>query len=599
MLRAIPIKNEFRKENVQYENYPCFVFFSEMTTQARKNSQGMEPKTATANSRDDHDDHRDHHDHCRKEYDQLKTSTKTVMVYTNLTFDLANMFRCFPTCPVRIAKKKKAKVKDIWGPYGGLISIQNGKETRGVNTRKNSLGCWPTARTVQEPALSGEEPLLPGEDRMVYDPHLDLSLKFSEDASEWQVEISECGPSVSEPRTIDHFLNQISILMSMTNLPNQTPPNLTCTRSKFGSVEYVTHNIECAFEYHRDVNCEDQKLVFTPNITRDNYNIHIMLFNSNIKMAGCKSDQDAILAINILYEWYLKPLSMTHHAFDIHESPVRVPIQTAMQSVEQANFQEASDPEQLQPTDGPIFVFDTVMKNVDFSLGFDVDRELVNNLFNQKHDFQSGVVKKSNSTFSEWRDSDVSEFVSRSPKDNETQTHANDIGVGLEERDSGLPIIHEALHKVFLSQFEPTEQKSVNLKMLAKKPQNFRWTCYRPEHDVKISDTDNLQHKENPAQLYTSFLIFSSGKIILSGKYDEDMADSYNKIVSILTQNRHRIEEKINVVTQAEKREFWDLLGAKPRLEPKFADWNSVTYELSDGCGMMFLTPPTTSCFFV
>jgi|SRR5208337_1863750 len=341
----------------------------------------------------------------------LKTSTKTVMVYSNLWFNLAALLTDLPTCPVRLPANRKAKKTDIWGPYGGLITVQNGKMARGVDIRK-------VKKTVAVTPRMGE------------------------------VAVTTCTKSV------DYFLNQISVLMSLTGgVPtNDRPP-----------------------------------LVKTPTIItrrKINYNIHMMWFNSSIKIAGCGSDDDAVLAINMLFDWYIKPLQLAGKA--IGKSYYTI----------------------TPPDTEPRFVFDTAMKNVDFSLGLDLDRENVNNLLNHK-------------------------------------TGSTSL----------------TLDQVFLSQFETTEQKSVNMKMYAHKPAGFTWSQYSPESANKLSQTTDLMHPESTEQLYSSFLIFFSGKVIMSGKYDEDMKRSFESIVELMRENHTLIEDKIPEITEEEKEEFKTLLA--------------------------------------
>jgi hypothetical protein len=305
-----------------------------------------------------------------KDFDSLKTSTKTIMVYTNLTFDLFVLYYVLPTCPVKIPYSKKVSKSDIVAPYGGIFSIQRGKETRGVDTR--------------------------------------LAKRKKDEKKN------------SRKKHIEHFLNQNSILMML-----------------------------------------------------EGHHIHMMLFGDNIKVAGCRTDEDAILAVMILYENYLEPISVTRPCFSIKPGHTQ-----------------------------PMFIFDTVMRNVDFSLNFDLDRKEVNNVFNEP----------------------------------------------------------EYIDTIFLSQFETTEQKSVNVKMFAKKPANFKYTCYTPHSPYLETLDENPFHKDSEAQSYNSLLVFASSKVILSGKYDEDMRKSYNFFVATLLKHRAQVEEKIDRVTEEEKDLFWSLI---------------------------------------
>lgn len=302
-------------------------------------------------------------------FDQLKTSTKTIMVYSNLTFDLFNILYTFPIAPVKIVKSGAGK-STVVTRYGGVFSLQRGNETRGVNTRKGS-----------------------GKSKK------------------------------KQSKAIEHFLNQVSIQMSLGN-----------------------------------------------------HNVHMMVFSDNVKIAGCRSNEDAITAISIFFTNYLSPISKEKPCFKVKEGHSK-----------------------------PLFLFDSVMKNVDFSLGFDLDRQKVNNLFNRE---------------------DSKEYV-------------------------------------FLSQFESTEQKSVNMKMYSSKPEDFRYTLYSPLDDTLEEVDNNPFHEDTKEQLYDSFLIFSSSKVILSGKYDKNMERSFRHFVNKIMENKDYVMEKIEPVTLKEREDFLSILHEK------------------------------------
>lgn len=314
---------------------------------------------------------------------KLKTSTKTIMVYTNIVFNLKELFYSIPICWVKIPYAKKVKRTDIYAPYGGIFSVQKRTETRGVDTRT-------TVASKKK--------------------------KKAQKATSSAV--------IKKEKNIEHFLNQVSILLSL-----------------------------------------------------EDHHIHMMLFSDNIKIAGCRSNKDALLAVSILYENFLKVLSKKDD----------IPYFTLKAGAIE-----------------PIFVFETVMRNVDFSLNFNINREKVNDIF-------------------------------------------NDVG-------------HE--DRVFMSQFETTEQKNVNMKIYGQKKDDFTYLCYKPEDPIKVCYTKQNFHKTKIDQLYNTFLIFSSAKVILSGKHNEDMEKSYNFFIKIMMDHREEIEEKIEPVTEEEKKEFINILYA-------------------------------------
>lgn len=350
-----------------------------------------------------------------------------------MTFDLPGIFSSLPLCYVIIPSKKKVKRSDIYAPYGGIFSVQNRRETRGVDTRvkKRKKTTKPTDNsnsTVRDRSLT---------------------------AKAWVK---------TKGKNIEHFLNQVSILLSL-----------------------------------------------------EDHHIHMMLFGDNIKIAGCRSDEDMKISISILYEQYLKPLST------LKEKPL-FSLKTGH--------------------DHPRFVFDTVMRNVDFSLGFDIDREKVNDLFNQK------ALEKS-----------LQAELLGSPISFKTHSQGHSQGQSKHKEAVAHPD-----GTVFLSQFETTEQKSVNMKMYTNKPTGFTYHCYSPEENPPFRQVKDSFHKESLCQLYNSFLIFSSSKVILSGKYDEDMRKSFDFFVETMVNNREKIEEKIYPVTKEEKDEFLSILGPSVKI---------------------------------
>lgn len=363
------------------------------------------------------------------------------MVYTNLIFNFELLLYDLKTCPVRIPVGKKIKKTDVWAPYGGLVSVQDKTTIRGVDTKAKKAKKPETQRPTQ----------------------------------------ASCRPSFGKRtrtpgvKNIDHFLNQISVVLSLTGSPPidklGTLVDLDETR---GGVQAYT-GMPGSRRSRRS--------------SGGNYHVHLMWFNTSIKIAGCRSVEDAVAAINILFEWYLKPLQLAGAPLGKSYYTIKGECQMTGDTL-------------------PKFVFDTAMKNVDFFLGFDVDREKVNKLFNGTIPIQTP----------------------------------------------------EQLSRISTSQFETTEQKSVNMKMFATKPDNFTWLQYSPGAANELSRTSQLLHAEKTEQLFTSFLVFTSSKIILSGKYDEDMRSSYELLVRLMTENRHLIEERIDEVTIEEKDEFWQIV---------------------------------------
>jgi hypothetical protein len=187
-----------------------------------------------------------------------------------------------------------------------------------------------------------------------------------------------------------------------------------------------------------------------------------MLFKNSLKIAGCKNEEDAAEVLLVLWQDYIT-------------------------NIEDSWKLKTSEKH-------PKFIFDVVMRNVDFKLGFFIDRENLNYLMN-----------------------------SSKYKDN-----------------------------VFMSQYESTGQTNVNIKMFSNKPDNFTYDClvipiknkYKP-YFITVNENKYKNSKKKEKIKYITFIVFSSSEIILSGRYDEVMKKMYEFFVTTAFTNRKDIEETI------------------------------------------------------
>jgi hypothetical protein len=192
----------------------------------------------------------------------------------------------------------------------------------------------------------------------------------------------------------------------------------------------------------------------------DNIILNIMMFKDNFKIAGCKSEKDAEEAVMIIWDYILKiedGYTITKNHFDTYD---------------------------------PVFLFRLVMKNVDFKLGFFIDREELNKLMNRKE--------------------------------------YNNI--------------------VFMSQCETTGHTNVNIKMYCQKPEDYTYDCLVIPKDDKpyfLELATNPYKFEKRKKDRITFIVFSSSEIILSGRYDSEMERTYNFFVETVFKYRNLIEEKI------------------------------------------------------
>lgn len=340
-------------------------------------------------------------------FSELQTSTRTVMVYSNIEFNFKKIFEGMVITPTDIPltkKKKNVDKKKLKAPRNSVINIQYGNLFRGINLKKAkkywcSVNCRLT-KSVQEDESETKINTIVEEFYLI---------EGTKDIYETRYYCTNCKKyfTLKQLKKILNFLNQVSIVMSLGEL-----------------------------------------------------NVHIMMFKDNFKIAGCKGEKDAEDTVKILWE-YIQNIG---DGF----------------SVKKNHFDD------LNPT----FLFRPVMRNVEFKLGFFIDREQLNKLMNRKE--------------------------------------YNDI--------------------VFMSQCETTGHTNVNIKMFCNRPGDYKYEYLIVNENL---DYDYGTLKENFYKLEKrkkdkiTFIVFSSSEIILSGKYDSEMERTYDFFIKTVFENKNTIEEKI------------------------------------------------------
>ncbi len=355
-------------------------------------------------------------------FEVLEASTETVMIYTNVLFDADKIFRSLKVTPVTVPLTKKQKNVDkkrLDAPYGAIISVQSSTMIRGVPTYKKKKK-WCTVCRPIEKTESGKEikvltiteflrPMVRSKAKKVGEPEP----PFVPDAQQIMYHCSRCNKDYlpAEQKKINHFLNQVTVVISIGKHPI----------------------------------------------------LNIMLFRDSLKIAGCKSEEDAAEALLILWQDYLHPMGCWK-------------------------------PKPGVFVDEPKFIFDIVMRNVDFQLGFYIDREALNRLMND-------------------------------------QAYAD---------------------KIYMSQYETTGHTNVNIKMHSSRPKTLLYnrlvvpqdTNESPYYDTVV--TNDYRNTEKKAKnQYITFIVFSSSEVILSGRYFEKMRDMYNFFVNTVLQHREMVEERV------------------------------------------------------
>jgi hypothetical protein len=349
-------------------------------------------------------------------FEKLQTSTRTVVIYTNINFNTTALFDKLKITSIDVPLTKKQKNVDkkrISAPYGSIISVQSKIALRGLDTRKKKkIWC-----KICKPKYIRDE-----KEIKIYTVKEKLIPQQGTDIKSIYYYCSRCD-KMYEPRAmgkISHFLNQLTIVLSIGKQPL----------------------------------------------------LNIMLFKDNMKIAGCKDEDDAAEALLVLWQDYIFPMRL---------GDAQIPRIWSLKDNETT----------------PEFAFEVVMRNVDFKLGFPIEKVNLNMLMN---------------------DAEYSTYV-------------------------------------FMSQYESTGQTNVNIKMFCEKPKDFLHDVliipmhnYPPYFKKSLGTPRYKPSKKKEKKPYITFIVFSSSEIILSGRYDECMKRAYEFFIKTVFEHRDEIEEKITTL---------------------------------------------------
>lgn len=341
-------------------------------------------------------------------FSELKTSTRTVMVYFNIELDLDRLFKklYITKVPIPLTKKKKnVDKKKLVGPYGSIMSVQRMSAVRGIYLRNKKHWCQHCQLTVK--VGDREKKILTVEEHLALRPGTDIY-----DINLWCTECEHYYEH-KQVKNIPNFLNQVGIEMSIGNI-----------------------------------------------------NLNIMIFKDNMKIVNCKSEEHSLEAVMILWEDYIRRMK-------------------GVWKMREAFINE-----------NPRFLNWLVMRNVDFRLGFSIDREKLNLLMNREK--------------------------------------------------------YENI--VYMSQYEPTGKTDVNIKLYSQAPNGYVYPCleYLPKNNKPgrgkcklINLSTNPYRKKPEKKKFTTFIVFGSSEIILSGRYKENMKKAYSFFIKEATKHKNKIKEDL------------------------------------------------------
>lgn len=389
-------------------------------------------------------------------YEKLNTSTETVMIYTNIFFTInSNTFTTFPITPIQTPltkNKKNIDKKLLVAPYGAIINVQFGIYYRGVRMSRRKKYWCPKCQLYNK---KKKKQKTVEEECHWLDENDEYYNIFPCDTKKIWFKCNICKTifNKSQLRKIIPFLNQITIVISVGNIL-----------------------------------------------------INAMVFKNSCKLAGAKSIEDAIQTMMILWEEYIQPHKQLWSFEDNQQSLTIANYHLQQSLLANCNpdlrvnpsaplsycLKEENEISNLNLDNRVNFLFDLVMKNVDFKLNFSIDKKKLNILMNNP----------------------------------------------------------EYNNYVFLSQWEATSATHVNIKMHTKIPDDFRYNILVYENgEAKnpyfIQSQQNIYAKKKKRAKCTTFIVFSAMEIILTGRYDSCMKEAYNFFVNATVNNKEQISEKV------------------------------------------------------
>uniref|UniRef100_A0A6C0LZX5 Uncharacterized protein n=1 Tax=viral metagenome TaxID=1070528 RepID=A0A6C0LZX5_9ZZZZ len=344
-------------------------------------------------------------------FEDLKTSTLTMMVYSNINIDLKRMYDYLPIYEVDVPLTKKKHypdVRKIVAPYGSIISLRYIDDFRGVISKPDVI----VKRDLRDKLYRKEQ--FTSNDMDTIRSYGRKELKkhrknhTHDTAEHTDDDLYEIG--VKYLTSVQHFRNQVTCIVTLAN----------------------------------------------------NKKVNIMVFNNSYKIVGCRSEKQAEECIMILWEAYIRNFPSMWTKLD---------------------------------TNPPRFVFEKVMINIGFKLGFHIVRSAFNEILND----------------TKYRN-----------------------------------VVH-------ISKFVSTGTTSVNTKFYPVHPADFAYYCLEyPKWEDTVQPTfirltaNPYQGKSRPKkEKDTTVLSFYSSKIIMSGRYMKSLRDVFLFLMRVIRDNKDVVAERL------------------------------------------------------
>lgn len=213
--------------------------------------------------------------------------------------------------------------------------------------------------------------------------------------------------------------------------------------------------------------------------------------HGKFQLTGCKYKSQAIETVNYLYSYMRK-----------------IEKETGEKIIE---FKNSSTTDKEIKNDIPRIIFNTVMKNFDFNLGFKISRENLHLFVNGKQHFTN--------FYSIYEESDNNECNIKHKANNPYNEFLTRI------------TINDNIENTSLSIYP------------------FKYTIDQVpflEYNLSLDQKEQLMLKKKIDKKQHTFMVFHSGSIIVSGS-GKELEEIYNKFMTLILQNKHLFQEKLDI----------------------------------------------------
>lgn len=358
-------------------------------------------------------------------FNELRTSTQTTMVYTNIRFSRSTIFKRIKIAQnLQISYTKKKKYVDRKTsklPYGAIVSAAYHGKIRGPDTRrKPECACILCGKKEDEKKIARQY-VKEGADKY--------------GAKEIWIHCSKCGKDYSV-----------------------TDPALKVGNKRAG----------IGFPY---------QVTIVISLGGNSF-INIMLFDTNFKITGGRTLNESAEAVMILWEDYIRPL----------EGAWR--------------FRSGVPKDQVR------FEFAVAMCNLHFLIGYDIDRERLNILMNDKK-YKDKVI------MAEYEATGTASVKVRMRYDEDEEEFSSE--------------------KAELSN-KPKLEEKYDVLVYPKKGM-------KSPHFETVNELA-FRRKKKPKKKKITFIVFATSETILSGRIDASVKTRYEFFMTEMMKNREYLEEK-------------------------------------------------------